>query len=100
MSAPEGLDTQRLQGLPKRYARGLKRVESGRLQTIHESRLKKQEIQTKDWFSHHRSSKKEATQTNSTNAPNNVTSDGYNVLGDLTGLTDANIHLTETLSPI
>lgn len=35
------------------------------------------------------------TQTNSPNAPNNVTSYGYNVLGDITGLTDANSHLTE-----
>ena len=35
------------------------------------------------------------TQTNSPNAPNNVTSYGYNVLGDVTGLTDANSHLTE-----
>jgi RHS repeat-associated protein len=35
------------------------------------------------------------TQTNSPNAPNNVTSYGYNVLGDLTGLNDANSHLTE-----
>ena len=35
------------------------------------------------------------TQTNSPNAPNNVTSYGYSVLGDLTGLNDANSHLTE-----
>ena len=35
------------------------------------------------------------TQTNSPNAPANVTSYGYNLLGDITGLTDANSHLTE-----
>ena len=37
------------------------------------------------------------TQTNSPNAPNNVTSYGYNALGDVTGLTDANSRFTENV---